>query len=289
MRVLVLGSGQLGTALAQIGGPEVQLLDRAALDLTQLEAIEPAIRRYGPEVVINAAAYNAVDEAEARPNLAFAVNAIAPGWIARAASAVGARFVTVSTDYVFDGEAQEPYMEDALPRPLSVYGASKLAGEYLAMASAHEALVVRTSSVFGKARSGQSHGFINAILRKMAANAPTLDVVMDQRNAPTYATDLAGAIFTLLEGSAHGVVHVTNAGTCSRYELALATVAALGLDVQVVPVSTAERPDTARRPRYSVLGSSRLQRYGVVMPHWGDALGRYLVELGRLAHSGVAR
>jgi dTDP-4-dehydrorhamnose reductase len=280
-QVVVLGNGQLGTALARIGGATVTILDRTVLDLAQLEAIAPTILRYQPEVVINAAAYNAVDGAEAHPEQAFSVNAIAPGLIARAATRAGARFVTVSTDYVFDGDAHEPYLEDAIPRPLGVYGASKLAGEYLALANAPQALVVRTSTVFGAARSGRPAGFINAILRKLESNPDALEVVTDQRNAPTYAVDLATTIFALLERGAAGVIHVANAGTCSRYELALATVEALGLTVPVVPVTTEERPDTARRPRYSALGSSRLPGFGIEMPHWRDALNRYLRELGK--------
>jgi dTDP-4-dehydrorhamnose reductase len=283
-QIVVLGNGQLGTALARTGGPAVTILDRTALDLTQFDAIAPALARYQPAVVINAAAYNAVDGAEAQPDQAFAVNAIAPGLIARAAWRMGARFVTVSTDYVFDGDAHEPYLEDALPRPLGVYGASKLAGEYLALAYAPQALVVRTSTVFGAARSARPAGFINTILRKLESNPAALEVVTDQRNAPTYALDLATTIFGLLERGASGVIHVANAGACSRYELALATVEALGLTVPVVPVATAERPGTARRPRYSVLGSSRLPRFGIDMPHWQDALNRYLLELGRTVH-----
>jgi dTDP-4-dehydrorhamnose reductase len=272
----------LGTALAHLGGWEVNVLDRSRLDLTDLAAIAPTISAYQPEVVINAAAYNRVDEAETRPDLAFLINAAVPGWLARAATSIGARLVHVSTDYVFSGATDRPYREDDVPAPLGVYGASKLAGEHLVRAYAPTAVVVRTSGVFGTpaptARS-QSN-FVQAILRQARGAAGREDVALrvvdDQRIGPTYARDLAEAIRCLVARGADGTVHVTNSGSCTWYEFACAIIDEAGLDRQVVPISSAERTDAARRPAYSVLDLGRAGTYSITMPHWRDALHRYL-------------
>lgn len=274
---LVIGTGQLGTALLREGRGELHALDRAALDLEDLDAIEPALAAARPAVVINAAAYNAVDAAERSPDRAFAVNATAPGRLARAAAAQGARFVHVSTDYVFGGDAARPYREEDLPAPLGVYGASKLAGEHLVRAYAPDALVVRTSVVFGARPGGKRSYFVHTILTQ-AREGRALRVVDDQVGGPTYAPDLARAILALVDRGVSGIVHVSNAGSCSRYEFARAILDAAGLDAQITPVAGSARPDIARRPRYSVLDCSRLTGLGITMPHWHDALGRYLAE-----------
>ncbi|MGH2347094.1 MAG: dTDP-4-dehydrorhamnose reductase [Chloroflexota bacterium] len=281
-RIIVLGNGQLGTALAAVGGPDVAVLGRAALDLTDVAAIEPRLAAIRPNLVINAAAYNKVDEAEQRPELAFAVNAMAPGHIARACSAIGARFIHVSTDYVFDGLLGRPYFEDDLPSPLGVYGTSKLAGEHLVQAYAGEhACIVRTSAVFGVAGEGAGKGgnFVRAILRQAAANQP-LRVVADQTTSPTYAPDLARAILALAKTDASGLVHVTNGGSCTWHQFARAILELTGLDIPCLPIASEPTPGRARRPSYSVLSGTRLGALGITMPPWRDALERYLREIG---------
>jgi dTDP-4-dehydrorhamnose reductase len=277
-RIVVMGAGQLGTALGIAGGNTVTVLDRATLDVQDLDRIEPVLRALSPEIVINATAYNRVDEAESRPELAFAVNATAPAWLARASRSLGARFVHVSTDYVFSGAQRQPYREDDLPGPLGVYAASKLAGEHLVRAYDPAALVVRTSGVFGRTGHGRGSNFVLAILRQLYAGAP-LRVVADKTAAPTYAVDLARAILALLAGHAAGTVHVTNSGSCTWHEFACAIVEETGRQAAVEPVSAGMRPDVARRPLYSVLDLGRLEALGVGMPHWRDALRRYLAEL----------
>ncbi len=281
VRIIVLGNGQLGTALAAVGGSDVQLLGRAELDLTDVAAIEPTLASMRPAVVINAAAYNKVDEAEQRPDLAFAVNATGPALLARACSAIGARLVHVSTDYVFDGSLGRAYVEDDLPSPLSVYGASKLAGEHLVRAYADkQALIVRTSAVIGVAAdwAGKGGNFVRAILRQATAGN-LLRVVDDQTTSPTYAPDLARAVLALVDQDAHGLVHVTNSGHCTWHQFALAILELSGLDVPCVGIASESMPGRARRPAYSVLSGARLASLEVTLPSWRDALERYLGEI----------
>jgi dTDP-4-dehydrorhamnose reductase len=285
VKAMVLGAGQLGNALAHDSGDDVTVLDRAALELTDRDAITRALEAHRPDVVINATAYNRVDEAESHPELAFEINAIVPGRIARSAVSVGARVVHVSTDYVFSGATGRPYVEDNLPAPLNVYGASKLAGEHLVLMHAPNALVVRTSGVFGipAPRAAPSSNFVLAILRqaeRATDQRRPLRVVADQVVSPTYASDLAAAIMTLVRQNVSGTIHVTNSGSCSWHEFAETIVAAAGIDVRVLPIGSDEYACAARRPAYSVLSNSRLTTYGIVMPHWRDALGRYLASLG---------
>jgi dTDP-4-dehydrorhamnose reductase len=295
VRLLIVGAGQLGVALAQSSAEDVLLLDRSRLDVTDLDAIAPAIQAGRPDVVINATAYNRVDEAESRPETAFLINAVAPGWIARATAATGAVLVHVSTDYVFAGTAVRPYTEDDLPEPRSVYGAGKLAGEHLVHAYAPDALVVRTSGLFGvPAPSARvQSNFVRAIIRQAergtAEEAVVLRVVDDQIVGPTYACDLADAILRLVQRGARGTIHVTNSGSCSWYAFARAIVEATGLRATVLPISTAERKDAAHRPAYSVLDHGRLNGYGIQMPHWRDALRRYLRSIGYADNSATVQ
>lgn len=296
-RLVVLGAGQLGTALQRVAAADpywstrsVQVLDRAALDIRDADAIASCLPALRPSILINAAAYNRVDEAESQPALAFAVNASAPAQLARAATRLGARFVQIGTDYVFSGAprapdaALRPYREEDLPAPLSVYGASKLAGEHLALAYAPGALVVRTSGVYGARTAGTGkRSFVEAIVRQACAadpsagqHPPALRVVDDQRASPTYAMDLAQAILTLLRLDATGIVHVTNAGSCSWFEFAGAILELLALPAALEPIASSARPAPARRPAYAVLDHARLRDLGISMPHWRDGLERYL-------------
>ncbi|HVA90386.1 MAG TPA: dTDP-4-dehydrorhamnose reductase [Chloroflexota bacterium] len=281
-RIVVLGNGQLGAALAALGGPAVRVFDRSVLDLADTAAIGPMLTAAKPDLVINAAAYNKVDEAERRPEVAFAINATAPAEIARACATVGARLVHVSTDYVFDGALGRPYLEDDLPTPLSVYGAGKLAGEHLVRAYAGAgALIVRTSGVFGSAgpEVGKGGNFVRSIVRQAAAGQP-LRVVDDQTTSPTFAYDLAWAILSLAERKAGGLLHVTNAGSCTWYRFARAILELTGIDVPLTPTTSEAQVDRARRPTYSVLSGARLAGLGIVMPPWRDGLARYLREIG---------
>ncbi len=275
MRALVVGSaGQLGRELVARLGDEVAWKgDRAELDVADGAAVVALVARVRPDVVFNATAFNRVDAAEAEPLAAFAVNTVAPHFLARAARDAGALLVHVSTDYVFDGTSSRPYREDDLPRPLGAYGASKLAGEHLVAAAGGEHLVVRTSGVLGRGGSDQKGGsFVERIVAQARAGRP-LRVVADQVFAPTCASDLAESLVALVRAGARGLVHVTNAGSCSWYELAVAALAAAGLEAPVERIRAADLSLPARRPAYSVLDTSRALALGLPPPrHWKDAL-----------------
>lgn len=279
MRALVVGAdGQLGRALvARLGADLAWAGGRSELDVTDAAAVERRLAEARPEVVFNAAAWNAVDLAEARFAEALLVNAAGPAHLARAARACGARLVHVSTDYVFDGAATRPYGEDDPPRPLCLYGVSKLAGEQAVAASGDEHLVVRTSAVLGVGASRAKGGsFVERILARARAGQP-LRVVADQVFSPTYAPDLADALVALAQRGARGLLHVTNSGTCSWHELALAALELAGVDAPVTPIRSAELLAPARRPAYSVLSAERLAALGLApLRPWRAALQELL-------------
>ncbi len=275
MRALVAGSaGQLGRELVVALGSECAWAgDKDEIDVTNAPAVAALVARTGPDVLFNATAWNRVDAAEGEPEAAFAVNALAPRALAAAAREQGALLVHFSTDYVFDGCATSPYREQDAPRPLCVYGVSKLAGELLVAASAAESLVVRTSGVLGRGGSEQKGGsFVDRILAQARAGRP-LRVVADQVFAPTIAGDLAAAALALVRARARGLCHVTNRGTCSWHELAGAALALARIDAPIEPISLADLQLPAARPRYSVLDNARYLGLGLpALRHWRDAL-----------------
>jgi dTDP-4-dehydrorhamnose reductase len=275
VRVVVVGSaGQLGRELVALLGGEVAWAgDRGEIDATDAAAVSALLSRERPDVVFNATAYNRVDAAESEPGPAFAVNAEAPHFLARAARAAGALLVHYSTDYVFDGTASRPYREHDAPHPLGVYGASKLAGEHLVAAAAGEHLVVRTSGLLGRGGSEQKGGsFVERIVAKARAGEP-LRIVADQVFAPTCAGDLAAASVALVRAGARGLFHVTNAGSCSWHELAATAVAAAGIDAPVERISVADLRLPARRPPYSVLSCEKYLDLGLPpLRPWREAL-----------------
>ena len=276
MRLLVTGgNGLLGREIVEVFRPrfDLRVTDLAELDVTDAAAVNALVARVRPDVVFNATAYNRVDAAESEPERAFAVNALAPRTLALAAREAGALLVHVSTDYVFDGALARPYREDDPAQPLSVYGASKLAGEREVLVSAAESLVVRTSGVLGRRGTAQKGGsFVDRILARARAGQP-LRVVTDQVFAPTSAGELAGALVALVRLGARGLCHVTNEGSCSWHELATAALAAAGLEPQVQAITARELMLPARRPAYSVLDGSRARALGLPpLRHWQDAL-----------------
>jgi dTDP-4-dehydrorhamnose reductase len=275
VRALVAGSlGQLGRELvAQLGVELAWAGDRAEIDATDGAAVAALVGRVAPDVVFNATAWNKVDAAESEPGAAFAVNAAAPHHLARAAREAGAVIVHFSTDYVFDGALDRPYTEGDAPRPLGVYGASKLAGETLVAASGPEHLVIRTSGLLGRGGSEQKGGsFVDRIVARARAGE-LLRVAADQVFAPTCAFDLARAAIALVRARARGLFHVANAGSCSWHELAVAALAAAGVPAHVEPITLAELGLPAPRPRYSVLACPRYHALGLPpLRHWREAL-----------------
>ncbi|MES1170073.1 MAG: dTDP-4-dehydrorhamnose reductase [Leifsonia sp.] len=270
-RYLVTGAvGMLGRDLQQaLSGREVTALSRAELDITDAAAVRKAVS--GHDVVFNAAAYTDVDGAETHESEAMAINATGVENLARAAAAHGARLVTISTDYVFDGAATAPYREDTPRDPINAYGRSKAAGEQLALA-AHPGgtFVVRTAWLYGA-----GGGNFAATMLHLAASNPTVSVVDDQHGQPTWTADLAAKLVELMDADAPaGIYHGTNAGQTTWYGFARAVFEQAGLDPdRVLPTDSASFVRPARRPAYSVLGHDGWARAGLQpMRPWAEAL-----------------
>ncbi|CAN5562778.1 dTDP-4-dehydrorhamnose reductase [soil metagenome] len=280
MRFVVLGAkGQLGSDLCPLLGTDVIRLTRSELDLDAPGGAREMLDRHRPDVVINCAAYNLVDRAQTEPEKAFAVNALAVYRLASACQALGSRFVHFSSDYVYGAQADrsQPYREEDAPGPVSVYGASKLAGENLARVGCPSALVIRTCGLYGLHGSGGKGGnFIETMVR-MGREGKAIRVVDDQHCTPSYTIDVASAVIDLIGRGATGLFHVTNSGSCSWYELARHAFHTAKMEVSLTPIPSSGYPTPARRPTYSVLALDGLARAGVATPRsWQAAVEAYL-------------
>jgi dTDP-4-dehydrorhamnose reductase len=275
MKVLILGAtGLLGKALAREWiGDEVLAMGSRDVDIRDSAKVREIVEKAGPDWVVLAAAYTDVDGCESHRELALSVNRDGAVNVAESARQAGARLIFLSSDYVFNGKKTSPYEVDDKRNPQSVYGHSKAEAEINLLEILPHCCIARTSWVFGV----DGRCFPDTILR-LAANRPALDVVNDQRGCPTYTVDLARAIIQLCRKDASGIVHVTNAGDCSWFEFAQEIITGAGLATQVRPVSSQQMARPAPRPAYSVLSATSLRRYGIEMPGWKDALGRYLQE-----------
>jgi dTDP-4-dehydrorhamnose reductase len=271
VKVLVTGAeGMLARALRETleaRGHAVTALSRRELDVTDAPHVRYIVDAERPEVVVQCAAYTRVDDAEREESTALSINADGARNVARACRARDARFVYPSTDYVFDGTARSPYAPAARPAPLNAYGRSKLAGEHAAR-EAGDALIVRTSWLY----AAHGRNFVRTMLERARAGQP-LRVVDDQRGAPTVANDLATMIMLLLErGAPAGVYHATNAGETTWYELARAAFEIAGVGAELTRIESAQFPQPAKRPSYSVLDCSDTYAITGPAPHWRDAL-----------------
>lgn len=275
MKVMTLGAtGLLGQALMrEWTGDEVEGFGVEDVDIRNARKVREVATKSKPEWVVLAAAYTDVDGCESNRELAFSVNRDGAVNVAEAAKRVGAKLMFLSSDYVFDGRKTSPYEVDDPRNPQSVYGRTKAEAEVRLLEIVSGCCVLRTSWLFGP--GGKC--FPDTIL-KAAATRPALDVVDDQRGCPTYSVDLARAIIQSCHKAATGIVHVTNAGDCSWFQFASEIVQRAGLSTQVRPTSTQQMARPAPRPAYSVLSAKSRQRYGLEMPDWHDALGRYLNE-----------
>lgn len=279
VRWLITGArGMVGTDLHHellSRDADVVALTKSDLDITDSRAVDEVIGDHRPHIIVNCGAYTKVDDAEANEKLATAINGSAVELIAHAANNVGALLVQISTDFVFDGKKRTPYEVNDVTGPLSVYGQSKLLGEFAA-SHAHKHLILRSSWLFGV------HGpnFVEAIRRQIAKGTNPLRVVNDQRGRPTYTPHLAEAIIRLAQrDDARGIVHYADEEECTWYDFACAIVEELGSDVRVDAVTTDEFPRPARRPPYSVLSTERYERLTGVQPEsWREGLRDYFTR-----------
>ena len=265
---LVTGAGgQLGQELRLLLGDRAVYVGHGELDIAYEAAVRAFCAARTFDFIINCAAYTAVDRAEDDAEGAERVNALGPALLAR----YGRRIVQISTDYVFDGDISRPYREDDEPRPRSVYGRTKLAGEKAVLAEAETAVVVRTSWLY----SSFGNNFMKT-MRRLGAERESLGVVFDQVGTPTCAADLAAAIVTMLPQLTSGmkeVYHYSNEGVASWYDFACAIMKASGLACTVRPIESSEYPTRAARPAFSVLNKAKIKkRFGLAIPHWTDGL-----------------
>jgi len=285
MRILVFGEkGQVGSALMGLlaAGHEAKGMDQADLDLAQSDEIEATIQAYAPDWVINASAYTAVDKAEGDAELADAINHLAPAAMARACAVLNCGLLHYSTDYVFDGSAQRPYLETHEPNPQSVYGRTKLAGEQAVMCECPHAIILRTAWVYAH----EGANFVKTMLR-LADERDELGVVADQFGSPTLAYDLANVSVSIIEntplenlGEVAGVYHATGSGMTSWHGFAREIFALADKDVKLNPITTQDYPTPAPRPAYSVLSNEKLQRvFGVALPAWQSSLAKTINSL----------
>jgi len=274
VKVLLTGAGgQLGRELSRIlpqREHEVIPLARADLDITDSRAVGEMIERHSPDLVINAAAFTGVDAAESETEAAYAANALGPRNLAVACERVGSELLHVGTNYVFDGTLDRPYEPFDPPKPLSVYGRTKLAGDEYVMRLCLRWYVVRTAGVYGEGAN-----FVRTMLR-LGRERNEIRVKDDEFVSPTWARDLADGIARIVDSGEYGLYHLTNSGSCSWYEFTLEIMRLSGMEVLVTPVSGAEFPLPAPRPAKGVLsglGSPRLR-------HWREALAEYLDREG---------
>jgi dTDP-4-dehydrorhamnose reductase len=274
--IVVTGAaGQVGSAFRVLLGGRALYWDRRHLDLRRIDEIAAAVRWAMPTLVINCAAYTAVDAAETDAETARLVNATAVGELAAVCATIGAGLVTFSTDYVFDGTKTAPYVESDAPSPINVYGATKLEGEMLAVERHRDALVVRTSWVM----SGTHRSFASTMVELIAKGE--VRVVDDQRGRPTFADDLAAATLEAVARQASGLLHLTNSGEATWFDVASEIALLIGAEAtRVSPCTSEEYPRVAKRPAYSVLDSERTSAIGLTpLPHWRDGLRRAVAGL----------
>ena len=280
--ILITGAnGQLGNEMRLLAAahPEYRYVftDVAELDICNEEAVEQCVAGNEVDIIVNCAAYTAVDKAEDDSELADRLNHLAPGYLARAVQRRGGSLIQVSTDYVFDGTAHCPYTEEEPTCPVSVYGRTKLAGEQEAMAGCASTMVIRTAWLY----STFGNNFVKTMLR-LGRERDSLGVIFDQVGTPTYARDLAAVIFAAIgKGIVPGIYHFSNEGVCSWYDFTQMIHRLAGIDgCKLRPLHTEEYPTRAVRPHYSVLDKAKIwETYGVEIPYWVDSLEDCLKKL----------
>lgn len=283
MNILVTGgNGQLGNSIKKISSDYPQhtffFTDVPEVDITNLELLDRLMEEKSVDAIINCAAYTAVDKAESDVALAESINVAGPKNLAEAAKKRGAKLIHVSTDYVFNGTANEPLKEEAQTDPIGVYGRTKLAGEQAVKDSGCDALVIRTAWLY----SEFGNNFVKTMLR-LGREREQLGVVFDQVGTPTYAPDLAVAIMTLLDKGFTGfdLYHFSNEGVISWYDFTKAIFRLENINITLNPIESCEYPTPAKRPAYSVLNKKKIKAAGVSVPYWEDSLRVCLKELAK--------
>lgn len=285
-RILITGAvGQLGLALYQLlkQNKEYELIRTDAfasidtsvqvLDITEEVAVQAFVDNNNPDIIINCAAFTAVDLCESEQDKAYRINALGAKYLALAADKIGAKLVHVSTDYVFDGQGSVSYTEEMPTNPISVYGKTKEAGDEFVLACCSKSFILRTAWVYGEGKN-----FVKTMLR-LAQNSPKVRVVADQFGTPTSALELARAIIFVMETESYGIYHATCEGKTSWYEFALTIFKEAGLDTEVEAINTSEYPTPAKRPMYSVLDNKAFrERHGYYMKDWKEAFLEYMKQ-----------
>ena len=282
MNILVTGAnGQLGNEMQVLARENLQhtyfFTDVQELDICDEQAVYAYVSEHKIDIIVNCAAYTAVDKAEDNVELCDKLNNIAPGYLARAAQANGAAMIQVSTDYVFDGTAHIPYTEEEPTCPASVYGSTKLAGDQNVMDHCEKAMVIRTAWLY----SIYGNNFVKTMIR-LGQERDSLGVIFDQIGTPTYANDLAQAIFAAInKGVVRGIYHFSDEGVCSWYDFTVAIHRLAGIaSCKVKPLHTADYPAKAPRPHYSVLDKTKIKdTFGIEIPHWEESLKRCINQL----------
>ncbi|MBR5989255.1 MAG: dTDP-4-dehydrorhamnose reductase [Prevotella sp.] len=284
MKILVTGcKGQLGNEMQLLEEKNPQHLyfntDVEDLDITDEVAIERYVDEHEIDGIVNCAAYTAVDKAEENPSICRMLNATAPGFLAAAVERRGGWMIQISTDYVFDGTGHQPYVETDPTCPDSVYGTTKLEGEQTVMATCHRTMIIRTAWLY----SAFGNNFVKTMIR-LGKERQELGVIFDQVGTPTYARDLAVAIFAVInQGVVPGIYHFSNEGVISWYDFAKAIHRIAGItDCEVRPLHTVDYPTPARRPHYSVLDKTKIKEtYGISIPYWEESLADCMKDITR--------
>ncbi len=286
MKILVTGAnGQLGTDLCKVLQHfELIPLTHKEIEIADINSVKYAFCKHKPDIIINTAAYVRVDDCETEQDRAFLINALGARNVAVIAQELKTKLIHISTDYVFGGESEPrttPYTELDTPIPISIYGKSKLAGENFVRHFCPKHFIIRTSGLFGVAgASGKNGNFVETTL-KLAQEREELKVVNDQVFSPTYTKDLAKKIAQLITSEYYGIFHITNRGSCSWYEFAKEILKLADLKIRLIPITSDEYPQKARRPRFSVLDNYHLRLLGMDdMRTWQEALKDYMISKG---------
>ncbi|HID94396.1 MAG TPA: dTDP-4-dehydrorhamnose reductase [bacterium (Candidatus Stahlbacteria)] len=286
MKVLLIGAnGQLGSDIVKVfqGKNDIELfpLTHKDIEVTDFQSVKKSVALYGPEFIINTAAFHNVDRCEEEVESAFKVNAFAQVNLCKICNEKDITYVFFSTDYLFNGKKDVPYTEEDCPKPINIYGISKLAGELIIQYMLEKYYIVRVSGLYGATGpSGKKWNFVDLMLAK-AKQGEKIRVVDDQRLTPTSTSDVANKLYELIHVPEYGIYHMTNEGDCTWYEFAQCVFKIADLNPNLEPCKTGSFGNKAKRPRYSVLGNYALRSLGIEMKHWKKAVRQYLIGKNR--------